>query len=70
MQYVIVPQAVRRIIPPLLNDFIGSEGHVSRSWAHEAFKQAQILANNQSTLTAIRLGLLPIHIRYPLTDYL
>ena len=23
MRYVITPQAVRRIIPPLLNDFIG-----------------------------------------------
>ena len=23
MRYVVVPQAVRRVIPPLLNDFIG-----------------------------------------------
>ena len=28
LRYVVVPQAVRRIIPPLLNDFIGAaEGH-------------------------------------------
>src|SRR5207247_3772901 len=29
MRYVIVPQAVRRVIPPLLNDFIGLQKDTS-----------------------------------------
>jgi polar amino acid transport system permease protein len=45
LQYVIVPQAVRRVIPPLLNDFIGLQKDtalVGIVGAVEAFKQAQI----------------------------
>ena len=35
LRYVILPQAVRRVIPPLLNDFISLQKDVrwSRSWA-------------------------------------
>ena len=43
--YVIVPQAVRRVIPPLLNDFIGLQKDtalVGVLGAIEAFKQTQI----------------------------
>jgi polar amino acid transport system permease protein len=29
MRYVIVPQAVRRVIPPLLNDFVGLQKDTS-----------------------------------------
>jgi len=45
MRYVIVPQAVRRVIPPLLNDFIGLQKDtalVGFLGAIEAFKQSQI----------------------------
>ena len=45
LRYVIVPQAVRRVIPPLLNDFIGLQKDtalVGVLGAIEAFKQAQI----------------------------
>jgi polar amino acid transport system permease protein len=77
MQYVIVPQAIRRIIPPLLNDFISVQKDtvfLSILGTIEAFKQAQILANNQSTLTAITtLGIIFLIFTIPLTrltDYL
>jgi polar amino acid transport system permease protein len=43
--YVVVPQAVRRVIPPLLNDFIGLQKDtalVGILGAVEAFKQTQI----------------------------
>jgi polar amino acid transport system permease protein len=42
---VIVPQAVRRVIPPLLNDFIGLQKDtalVGTLGVVEAFKQTQI----------------------------
>jgi polar amino acid transport system permease protein len=45
LRYVIVPQAVRRVIPPLLNDFIGLQKDtalVSFIGVVEVFRQAQI----------------------------
>ena len=45
LRYVIVPQAVRRVIPPLLNDFIGLQKDtalVGFLGAIEAFNQSQI----------------------------
>ena len=45
LRYVILPQAVRRVIPPLLNDFIGLQKDtalVGVLGAIEAFKQTQI----------------------------
>ena len=45
LRYVIVPQAVRRVIPPLLNDFIGLQKDtalVSVLGAIDALNQAQI----------------------------
>jgi polar amino acid transport system permease protein len=45
LRYVIVPQAVRRVIPPLLNDFIGLQKDtalVSTIGAVEALRQASI----------------------------
>jgi polar amino acid transport system permease protein len=45
MRYVVVPQAVRRVIPPLLNDFIGLQKDtaiVSFIGVIEVFRQAQI----------------------------
>ena len=46
LRYVIVPQAVRRVIPPLLNDFIGLQKDtvlVSVLGVVEIFREAQIL---------------------------
>ena len=45
LQFVIVPQAVRRVIPPLLNDFIGltkDTALVALIGPVEAFRQSQI----------------------------
>lgn len=45
LRYVVLPQAIRRVIPPLLNDFIGLQKDtalVGIVGAVEAFKQAQI----------------------------
>ena len=45
LRYVVVPQAVRRVIPPLLNDFIGLQKDtvlVSAIGVVEIFRQAQI----------------------------
>jgi polar amino acid transport system permease protein len=47
MRYVVVPQAVRRVIPPLLNDFIGLQKDtalVSLLGVLEAARQAQSYA--------------------------
>jgi polar amino acid transport system permease protein len=45
MRFVVLPQAVRRVIPPLLNDFIGLQKDtalVALIGPVEAFRQAQI----------------------------
>ena len=45
LRFVIVPQAVRRVVPPLLNDFIGLQKDsalVALIGPVEAFRQAQI----------------------------
>ncbi len=45
LQFVILPQAVRRVIPPLLNDFIGLQKDsalVALLGTVEAFRQSQI----------------------------
>jgi polar amino acid transport system permease protein len=45
LRHVVVPQAVRRVIPPLLNDFIGLQKDtalVGLLGSIEAFKQSQI----------------------------
>ena len=45
MRYVVVPQAIRRVIPPLLNDFIGLQKDtalVSFIGVVEVFRQSQI----------------------------
>jgi polar amino acid transport system permease protein len=56
MRFVIIPQAVRRIIPPLLNDFIGLQKDtalVSVIGTIEAFNQAKILASNRFNLSTM-----------------
>ena len=45
MRYVVIPQAVRRVVPPLLNDFIGLQKDtalVALIGPVEAFRQSQI----------------------------
>jgi polar amino acid transport system permease protein len=56
MRYVIVPQAVRRVIPPLLNDFIGLQKDtalVTVIGTVEAFTQAKTYASNYFNLSSV-----------------
>lgn len=56
LRYVTVPQAVRRIIPPLLNDFIGLQKDtalVNVIGSIDAFNQAKIVASNHFNLSPV-----------------
>jgi polar amino acid transport system permease protein len=58
MRYVIVPQAVRRIIAPLLNDFIGLQKDTSLVQivgVVDAFNQSKIIAANAFNLSAVTI---------------
>jgi polar amino acid transport system permease protein len=77
MRYVIVPQAVRRIIPPLLNDFIGLQKDtalVSVIGTLEAFNVARntaSLSGNLSAITGVAICFVAITIPLArLTDFL
>jgi polar amino acid transport system permease protein len=77
MRYVVVPQAVRRVIPPLLNDFIGLQKDtalVAVVGPVEAFRQAQIAESANFNFTPyLDASLLFLLLTIPLarlTDYL
>lgn len=56
LRHVTVPQAVRRIIPPLLNDFISLQKDtalVNVIGAVDAFNQAKIVASNHFNLSSV-----------------
>jgi polar amino acid transport system permease protein len=58
MRHVVVPQAVRRIIPPLLNDFIGLQKDtalVQVVGVIDAFNQSRIIASNAFNLSAVTI---------------
>jgi polar amino acid transport system permease protein len=74
---VILPQAVRRVIPPLLNDFIGLQKDsalVATIGAVEAFNQSQIDTNATFNFTAyLSAAVLFVALTIPLarfTDWL
>lgn len=77
LRYVIVPQAVRRVIPPLMNDFIGLQKDTSLLnivGVLEGFNIARIYAGNNFNLSSVTgLGICFLVITIPmtrLTDYL
>jgi polar amino acid transport system permease protein len=77
LRRVILPQAVRRVIPPLLNDFIGLQKDtalVGTVGAIEAFQQSQIDTNATFNFTAyLSAAVLFVAITIPLarfTDWL
>jgi len=77
LRYVVVPQAVRRVIPPLLNDFIGLQKDtalVALLGVVEAFRQSQIdVAGTFNYTPYICTAILFIAITVPLarfTDWL
>ena len=56
MRYVVIPQAVRRILAPLLNDFIGLQKDtalVQVVGVIDAFNQSRIIAANVFNLSAV-----------------
>jgi polar amino acid transport system permease protein len=71
MRHVVVPRAVRRIVPPLLNDFISLQKDtaiVSVAGTVEAFNQAKIIAGTHFNLSAVTtVALLFILITIPQT---
>ncbi|CAN5531149.1 hypothetical protein BH10PSE7_BH10PSE7_02800 [soil metagenome] len=58
LRYVIVPQAVRRIVAPLLNDFIGLQKDtalVQVIGVVDGFNQSRIIASNAFNLSAVTI---------------
>jgi polar amino acid transport system permease protein len=77
MRFVVLPQATRRVVPPLLNDFISLQKDtalVATLGVPEALRQAQIYASGKFNYTAYLVAaLLFILLTIPLarfTDYL
>jgi polar amino acid transport system permease protein len=77
MRFVVVPQAVRRVVPPLLNDFIGLQKDtvlVSTIGVVEIFRESQILvAANFNFTPYVATALVFLVITIPLarlTDWL
>jgi polar amino acid transport system permease protein len=55
MRYVVLPQATRRVVPPLLNDFISLQKDtalVATIGPLEALRQAQIIASSKFNYTS------------------
>ena len=77
MRFVILPQAVRRVVPPLLNDFVGLQKEtalVAVLGVREAVREAQIYSTTNFDYTSyLGAALLFIVVTIPLarfTDYL
>jgi len=59
MRFVVLPQAVRRVVPPLMNDFIG---------VLDGFRRAQIYAGQYFNLSSFTvLALCYVVITFPMT---
>jgi polar amino acid transport system permease protein len=80
MRFVVLPQAVRRVVPPLMNDFIGVQEDTAFIGVQEdtafigvigvldGFRRAQIYAGQHFNLTSFTaLALLSVVITFPMT---
>jgi polar amino acid transport system permease protein len=71
MRFVILPQAVRRVIPPLLNDFIGLQkdtAFIGIIGVLDGFRRAQIYAGTEFNLTSFTgLALCFVVVTFPMT---
>ena len=66
LRHVVLPQAVRRVLPPLLNDFIALQKDValvSILGPQEAFRVAQIFAASQFNYTPLLAAAAPVPVR-------
>lgn len=77
MRYVVLPQAVRRVVPPLLNDFVALQKDsalLALLGVQEAFRKSQIYVAQTFNFTAyLAAALLFLILTIPLarfTDYL
>jgi len=72
LRFVVIPQAVRRVVPPLLNDFIGLQKDTALVGfvvaVPEAFKEASIIQNSDFNFTPLlAAALLFLIITIPMT---
>jgi len=71
MRFVVLPQAIRRVIPPLLNDFIGLQkdtAFIGIIGVLDGFRRAQIYAGSKFNLTSFTgLALCYVVITFPMT---
>jgi polar amino acid transport system permease protein len=74
MRHVVVPQAVRRVIPPLLNDFIGLQKDTSligNLGVLDVVSRARFVNNSRGTLAAYSMAaLLFLLVTIPFTRWL
>jgi polar amino acid transport system permease protein len=77
MRFVVLPQAVRRVVPPLLNDFVGLQKDTALAGVIgvlDGFRQASIYAGNTFNVSSlVGLSLCFVLITVPLarlTDWL
>jgi polar amino acid transport system permease protein len=73
MRHVVVPQAIRRVIPPLMNDFIGLQKDTALlnvAGVLEGFNLARIYSGNHFNLSSVTgLGLCFLVITIPMTRF-
>jgi polar amino acid transport system permease protein len=73
MRHVVLPQAIRRVIPPLLNDFIGLQKDsalVALLGVTEALRQAQIYQSSHANFTPyVALALVYLVFTLPQTRF-
>lgn len=73
MRYVVLPQAVRRVVPPLLNDLVSLQkdtGLVSIAGAVDAVYAAQIIASRNFNYTPyVVAGLIFVALTIPMTRF-
>jgi polar amino acid transport system permease protein len=71
MRFVVLPQAVRRVVPPLLNDFIGLQkdtAFIGIIGVIDGFRRAQIYAGTHFNLTSFTgLALCYVVLTFPMT---
>jgi polar amino acid transport system permease protein len=71
MRFVVLPQAIRRVVPPLMNDFIGLQkdtAFIGVIGVLDGFRRAQIYAGTNFNLSAFTgLALCYVVVTFPMT---
>jgi polar amino acid transport system permease protein len=73
MRFVVLPQAIRRVVPPLMNDFIGLQkdtAFIGIIGVLDGFRRAQIYAGSKFNLSSFTgLALCYVVITLPMTRF-